>query len=303
MFSRELSAHGRAFVNYEALKHVLIRDMAVDGYPARLMFNPGRVRSVMADVSASTLAKRACFLCPDGLEEHQLTTNWQHYRIRVNPFPIFTPHFTVSFDEHVRQELAPHYADMLALAKEMPEYTIFYNGPMCGASAPDHMHFQAVPRHSMPAEDNWKQCYNRSSFCFKSASPISMKQQFDALCAKQNAYIVANPYKKDVPLTLQIDEWEPRMNVLSWFEPADETSTDNQAEGTYKTIIFFRSESRPECFFAEDEADRILISPGSVEMGGVGIVSSAESFEKLSPERLRSIIREVGCNYENDYYE
>ena len=155
MFSRELASHGRAFVNYQALSQVEVKDMTIDGFPAKLFFNPARVRSVMADVSPEALQKRPCFLCPNGVEEHQLTHNWDSptghtYYIRVNPFPIFSPHFTVSSSVHERQELLPHLESMLHLAKELPEMTIFYNGPMCGASAPDHMHFQAVPRHSLP---------------------------------------------------------------------------------------------------------------------------------------------------------
>ena len=107
MFSRELEAHGRAFLNYEALGGVEKKDMTIDGFPAQLFFNPARVRSVMADVSPEALQKRACFLCPDGIEEHQLTHNWDSptghtYYIRVNPFPIFSPHFTVSSSVHER---------------------------------------------------------------------------------------------------------------------------------------------------------------------------------------------------------
>ena len=164
MFSRELASHGRAFVNYQALSGVEVKDMTIDGFPAKLFFNPARVRSVMADVSPEALQKRACFLCPDGVEENQLTHNWESptghtYYIRVNPFPIFSPHFTVSSSVHERQELLPHLEAMLHLAKELPEMTIFYNGPMCGASAPDHMHFQAVPRHSLPIEDHFSTNY------------------------------------------------------------------------------------------------------------------------------------------------
>ena len=123
MFSRELSAHGRAFLNYEALAGVEVKDMTIDGFPAKLFFNPARVRSVMADVSPEALQKRACFLCPDGVEENQLTHNWESptehtYYIRVNPFPIFSPHFTVSSSVHERQELLPHLEAMLHLAKE-----------------------------------------------------------------------------------------------------------------------------------------------------------------------------------------
>ena len=150
MFSRELELRGRAFVNYGALDQVEVKDMTIDGFPAKLFFNPARVRSVMADVSPEALQKRACFLCPDGLEPLQLTTVWnspagQTYFIRVNPFPIFNHHFTISSAIHERQTFAPHMESMLHLAQAMPEMSIFYNGPMCGASAPDHMPSKLYP--------------------------------------------------------------------------------------------------------------------------------------------------------------
>ena len=118
MFSRELELRGRAFVNYGALKEVEVKDMTIDGFPAKLFFNPARVRSVIADVSPEALKKRACFLCPDGLESLQLTTVWdsptgQTYFIRVNPFPIFNHHFTISSAIHERQTFAPHMGSML----------------------------------------------------------------------------------------------------------------------------------------------------------------------------------------------
>ena len=140
MFSRELAVRGRAFHNYAALEKVEHRAMPVDGIDAVLFFNPGRVASVMAQVDEETLRHRPCFLCPDGIGPEQLTLDWSapagnSYWIRVNPFPIFDRHFTISVARHERQQIAGHYADMLALADEAPEYLFFYNGPMCGASA------------------------------------------------------------------------------------------------------------------------------------------------------------------------
>ena len=287
MFSRELASHGRAFVNYQALSGVEVKDMTIDGFPAKLFFNPARVRSVMADVSPEALQKRACFLCPDGIEEHQLTHNWDSptghtYYIRVNPFPIFSPHFTVSSSVHERQELLPHLESMLHLAKELPEMTIFYNGPMCGASAPDHMHFQAVPRHSLPIEDHFNANY---------ANAI-LVQETDLLthlsAVKKILSLGTIPEKASQTGSLtagasHAEEYEPRWNIVSWYDDR------------FHTIIFFRKESRPQCFFAP-ELERILFSPATVEMAGIGIVANRESFDRLTPAKLRDIIREVADN-------
>ncbi|MBQ0024543.1 MAG: DUF4922 domain-containing protein [Bacteroidales bacterium] len=300
MFSRELELHGRAFLNYQALATVEKKSMlSSEGFPALLFFNPARVASVMAKVDEETLRHRKCFLCPDGLEEKQLTTLWdspagRQYWIRVNPFPIFDRHFTISVAQHERQQIAGHYDDMLSLAGQIPEYCIFYNGPMCGASAPDHMHFQAVPSGSLPMERMVREGsvrrisvrngvtvskiekYVEGSFVLQGGDPASMHEQFSYLVSLGE---------------IQTErEWEPRMNILSWY-----------ADGKYTTVVYFRAESRPQCFFEKNEAQRILISPASVEMSGVAIVSSRDSFEKLDPEKLGQIIKEVSLDSQKSF--
>ena len=314
MFSRELASHGRAFVNYQALSQVEVKDMTIDGFPAKLFFNPARVRSVMADVSPEALQKRACFLCPDGVEEHQLTHNWDSptghtYYIRVNPFPIFSPHFTVSSSVHERQELLPHLESMLHLAKELPEMTIFYNGPMCGASAPDHMHFQAVPRHSLPIEDHFDANYANAIL----VQETDLQTHLAAVKKVLAMGTIPEEASQTGSLTAgasHAKEYEPRWNIISWYEPESSASVVSDLQGkarstgaadlqpagrSYNTIIFFRRESRPQCFFAP-ENERILFSPGTVEMGGIGIVANRESFDRLTPSKLRDIIREVADN-------
>jgi len=292
MFSRELELRGRAFTNYSALAGVERKEMNIDGFPALLFFNPARVASVMAKVDEETLRHRQCFLCPEGISPEQLTYTWSapsgnDYWLRVNPFPIFDHHFTVSVARHERQQIGGHYSDMLSLACELPEYVIFYNGPMCGASAPDHMHFQAVPDGSLPMQQLVREGkslrliaerkgvrtskiekYVEGAFVLQSADKAAMEAQF--------AYLVS------LGEIQTAREWEPRMNILSW--------KDGE---TFTTVVFFRAESRPECFFSTDPAENILISPASVEMSGVAIVSSRDSFEKLTAPRLGEIIKEV----------
>ena len=309
MFSRELEFRGRAFVNYGALDQVEVKDMTINGFPAKLFFNPARVRSVMADVSPEALQKRACFLCPDGLEPLQLTTIWdsptgQTYYIRVNPFPIFNHHFTISSAIHERQTFAPHMESMLHLAQAMPEMSIFYNGPMCGASAPDHMHFQAVPRHSMPIEDHFDTNYANAVLVQES----DLQSHLAALDKVLSMASIPENASQTGSLTAgasRTKEWEPRWNIISWYEPAQQVDgvppigrpnglldASLSDIGKFNTIVFFRKESRPQCFFAPEE-ERILFSPGTVEMGGVGIVANRESFERITPEVLRSMILEV----------
>ncbi len=282
MFSRELAAHGRAFVNYEGLKEVQTKHFNFAGLETEVRFNPARVRSVMAMVDKASLAARACFLCPSGLEEHQLTTEWnvpnkdEKYLIRVNPFPIFNHHFTISYGEHVPQRIGYHFPHMLLLADDLPEYTIFYNGPACGASAPDHMHFQAVPMGALPVQ-KWVDTGHALA-----DTPYFIGARYLVFTDREDGIQQFNRLMAQYPIHTEVEEEEPRVNVIAW-KHADE----------YRVVIFFRAESRPACFFTDNEAERILFSPASVEMSGIGVVSDATSFEKITEDKFLSIIQEV----------
>jgi len=297
MFSRELDLRGRAFRNYAALQQVEQKPMSVDGLDAVLFFNPGRVASVMAQVDEETLRHRPCFLCPDGIGPEQLTLDWaapsgNEYWIRVNPFPIFDRHFTISIARHERQQIAGHYADMLVLAEQAPEYLFFYNGPMCGASAPDHMHFQAIPAGNLPVEclvrrgDRLRLLGKRDGVvisrleCFAGGTFVLSSSDAEALSRQVMRLVSLGEIQTE-------REWEPRLNMLTWYGP-----------GGWTSVVFLRAESRPDCFFDPDPARQILISPGAVEMAGVAVVSSRDSFERLDAPQLGEIIREV--SYDTD---
>ncbi len=282
MFSRELAAHGRAFVNYEGLQEVQSKHFNFAGLETEVRFNPARVRSVMAMVDKESLATRACFLCPSGLEEKQLTTEYcipttnESYLIRVNPFPIFNHHFTISYGEHVPQRIGHHFRHMLFLADDLPEYTIFYNGPACGASAPDHMHFQAVPLGSLPVQ-KWVDAGHALA-----DTPYFIGARYLVFTDREDGIQQFNRLMAQYPIHTEVEEEEPRVNVIAW-----------KHEDEYRVVIFFRAESRPNCFFTDNEAERILFSPASVEMSGIGVVSDADSFEKITKDKFLSIIQEV----------
>ncbi len=289
MFSRELAAHGRAFINYEGLKEVQSKHFNFAGLDTEVRFNPARVRSVMAMVDKESLAARACFLCPSGLEEKQLTTEWnvpnkeEKYLIRVNPFPIFNHHFTISYGEHVPQRIEYHFPNMLLLANDLPEYTIFYNGPACGASAPDHMHFQAVPMNSLPVQ-KWVDAGHALA-----DTPFFIGARYLVFTDREDGIQQFNNLMAQYPIHTEVEEEEPRVNVIAWKHQAEDTTKEDE----YRVVIFFRAESRPDCFFTENEAERILFSPASVEMSGIGVVSDAISFEKITEDKFLSIIQEV----------
>lgn len=285
MYDHELTLGGRAALQYGLLKDVRRKELAIGDFPSFLFFNPGRVHSVMADVSAKTLAERKCFLCPDGLETMQQTFTWNvgaGYYIRVNPFPIFHHHFTISSIQHEPQQIKGHYTDMLRLAEALPEYTIFYNGARCGASAPDHMHFQAVPMNSLPMQVYCDEKGHTPDFCpsahlVKGESIEEMERQVMALIERYAHMDIRPTIEQALPPRPD----DADFNMVSWWN------------GHYNTLIQFRRQSRPACFFAENPEERMLISPGAVEMSGVAIVSSEEAFERLTADWLHRIIREV----------
>ncbi|HCY43078.1 MAG TPA: DUF4922 domain-containing protein, partial [Prolixibacteraceae bacterium] len=144
-----------AAANYKGLEKVLERSFQFDGFEIRVQFNPERMRSSAAKVDNQSIAARKCFLCSENRPAEQDAIAFgDDYLILVNPFPIFKTHFTISCNSHIDQRFIPNVQSLLELARAMEGFTVFYNGPECGASAPDHLHFQAGENGFMPiAED------------------------------------------------------------------------------------------------------------------------------------------------------
>ena len=146
MLDRQKKEWGLAARNYEVLDHVLIRELSLGDALVRVQYNPARSVSTTAKVDKDAVKQRPCFLCPDHLPSEQLRLPFgDRYLILCNPYPIFRHHLTIPACEHTPQRIQSRLADMLELSRQLPDFTLFYNGPRCGASAPDHFHFQAVP--------------------------------------------------------------------------------------------------------------------------------------------------------------
>lgn len=142
---RQFEAWPEVAERFEALKHVQTKEVA--GY--RVQFNPARAISTNAKVDAASIASRPCFLCAGNRPKQQLKIDWEDLEILINPYPIFPGHLTIAAKEHIPQSMRGRVEQMRRLSRELPGYTIFFNGAKCGASAPDHMHFQAVPSRFM----------------------------------------------------------------------------------------------------------------------------------------------------------
>ena len=166
----QLSTWPLAEGNFKALESVHVREVEVNGLTIKLQFNPARMISSAAKLSKEDIAKRKCFLCEENRPAVQnsipFTAPGGHeYHILVNPYPIFPDHLVVAKAAHKDQCIAGRFGDMLALAREFEGYTLFYNGPKCGASAPDHHHFQVAPRGLMPLEVQVDSAFQQAIDC------------------------------------------------------------------------------------------------------------------------------------------
>ena len=284
LFDQQLSVWEMARNNFEGLKTVQIREFDFDGFAVKVQFNPARMVSSGAKVDAKTIAERKCFLCAANRPEVQRGIEWRDYDILINPFPIFTRHLTIPRREHVDQRLVPYIADMFDLARELTDFVVFYNGPKCGASAPDHMHFQAGNADFLPlvsdyfnlkqvgrtelvetadtAETYLMKDYLRVVYCIESADAVALKEAFMKL---YNSWVV----DADV---------EPMMNVVCLYR-----------EGKWYLFVIPRGAFRPWQYTAEGDK-QLLVSPATVEVSGLFITPVREHFERITKEDVVDIL-------------
>lgn len=275
--------------NYYALHDLKTRVLYIKDYPVLLQFNPERIRSSAAKVDAASLKARPCFFC-NRPKEQKSVDHYDDFEILVNPYPISLGHLTIPLRWHHEQLILPYYEDMLILASDLREYVIIYNGPKSGASAPDHMHFQALKQGTLPIEENYCRAsreiiwqgndtilYALNDF-MTSVLVITSCNYHEAVWAFKRLYD---------QLEIKEGESETMMNVATWVDEDD----------VLISCIFLRKELRPSCFYAEGEAN-ILISPATVEMSGLFITPLEKDFEKVTAADLETILREVSVSEE-----
>lgn len=283
-----------ARINYLGLEKVETKAFEFDGFKIVAQYNPERIRSSAAKTDAESIARRACFLCAANRPaQQQGVTFGKQYTVLVNPFPIFTEHLTISLNTHLAQEIAPYFADLLQLSKQLTDFTLFYNGPKCGASAPDHFHFQAGSKNKMPLDSEIRHVINKwGQLLFQdehtSITALGRKYLRNLICLISDSEQELIHHFKLILNFLNEAKTadEPMMNIVSRFE-----------NGQWIVVIFPRRQQRPQQFYAND-SDQILISPASVEMGGLVILPRKEDFDKLTPDDLTDIYRQVSVGDE-----
>jgi hypothetical protein len=275
-------------IGYASLGTVRLREIHCRGFSVWLQFNPGRIVSTDAKVDAQSIRERQCFLCVDNLPEPQKGIVYKdEFLILCNPAPIFAEHFTISNIHHIPQLLEPYVSTMLDLARDLsPRLTVFYNGPKCGASAPDHMHFQANPTGLIPveavAQEELHRVFRRSLDSVDIITLRNFGRQVVVLESRQkeNLTAVLNRVSDSLRQTIGTSD-EPMMNLLASF-----------ADGVWRVIIFPRSKHRPDVYF-KNEPDRVLISPAAVDIGGLIVTPLERDFRTIDASLVESVFQEV----------
>ena len=273
--------------NFEALNLAQTRDIIFEHLKITAQFNPGRIRSSAAKTDAKSLAERPCFLCLQNLPDDQKGILFREkYILLINPFPIFSEHLVIAELEHVPQQIFSYFSDMLDLSKKLPDFTVFYNGPKCGASAPDHFHFQAIGKGNLPVEKEFEMLekeYAEILIQDKNLKILAVENylwKFIAIISS-NKQTMNSAFEQFYHLFDLKDGDEPMINVLCSF-------TGNE----WRVIVFPRRKQRPSCFFREGD-DRIVVGAASVEMGGVVVLPREEDFKKITLEDIAEIYEDV----------
>ena len=283
-----------AKANYEGLKLVEIKQFQFDGFQIKVQFNPERMRSSVAKVDKKSIAERKCFLCNENRPpEQQAIAFGDEFMILVNPYPIFKTHFTISSNIHIAQRFIDNTRSMLEMAAAMEGFTILYNGPESGASAPDHLHFQAVESDFLPVNQEFERLKSNSGQLLYSGA-ITQVWAFDNYLRKmisvETSDLAEGLEVIDVFFQkfskLQPEKIEPMMNVLC-----------TCIKGIWTIHLFPRKAHRPTQYFANVN-EQLLISPGSVDLGGVFVVPRSVDFKKITKLDIIDILAQVSLNHE-----
>ena len=288
-FHNQLNQWQDVAKRFEELKGVQTREVG----SALAQFNPARLVSTGAKIDKATLAKRPCFLCEKNRPGEQIVLPFgEGFDILVNPFPILPVHFTIPSRHHQLQAIAENYVQIHRLLRAYPQLMVFYNGPKCGASAPDHLHFQAGTSGILPLQRDWQRLYETSLPLLKLNDAEGIYEIKDYICP--TLAIVSHTERHDVELfsrlyealPLKEDETEPMMNIVAW-----------RNGDAFISVVFPREKHRPDCYSAEGEA-QCLVSPGSLDMAGLMILPRQSDFEGMTAERAKAILREVSLSDE-----
>ena len=281
--------------NYRGLDQVEEKEFLIDSYKIVVQFNPQRIRSSAAKVDQHSIAARKCFLCAENRPAEQFSLDLGNdFLLLVNPFPIFQTHFTIPSVHHIPQLLIPSLKAMFDIVRQMEGYLLFYNGPECGASAPDHLHFQAGEAGFLPVEPEVERLKltegsmlsdNKNLKIWAFSSYLRKMITFETDLMSQGIAAIEKVFTRF--REIQSEKVEPMVNLLCYF-----------SEGKWVIHLFPRKLHRPKQYFTQGE-DQLLISPASVDFGGVFITPRREDFDKITAEDVVDIFNQTSLDNEN----
>jgi hypothetical protein len=292
LFEDQITSWPLLGANWGKLDAAQLKTFRFDGFSIQVQFNPKRITSSNAKVDKDSIGKRPCFLCPVNRPPEETHVAFGgDYEILCNPFPIFRQHYTIAKMDHIPQVIDPEFSRLLDLTRELPEMVVFYNAPSCGASAPDHMHFQAGSRGFMPIEDEIGTLLNQYGQIIDQGNGFTASAVRDGL----RRFIVLESDRKE-PLEkvfLKISglmrqfsaDGEPMLNILAYYNEK------------WQILLFPREKHRPWQFFEQGEKN-ILLSPAAVDMGGTMITPLEKDFSKISRSDIEDIFSQISLSEE-----
>lgn len=289
-FNRQLEVWTDARHRFRDLKHVETRQFSDQ---LKLQWNPARIVSTGAKIDKKTLGERPCFLCDKNRPKEQMSKQIdEKFHLLVNPFPILPVHFTIPARKHQPQLIYKNYGEMHRFISLHSDLMVFYNGPKCGASAPDHLHFQAGTNGILPLQTNWQRLSRNLTdiISLNDEEKISVVRDFIvpafviiSKSAESDEALFRRLYKA---MPQRGDETEPMMNIISW-----------RKDEEFISVVIPREKHRPEAYFAEGDA-QFVVSPGALDMSGLIITPREEDFRKLTEEKALSLLQECGVSEE-----
>ncbi len=290
LFYAQLGEWQFAGQHYEDLKQVVLKEVVMnDGVVLKLQFNPARIRSTSAQTDAKSLAERPCFLCEKNRPKEQRGIELsEHFVALVNPFPILREHFTIVNTEHRPQQISEFWGDFLTISRQFgKEFSLFYNGAKCGASAPDHLHFQAGNTDQFPI---WEQLFKANTqklWQNETLAIYSFESDVNAILLQGNAIVELEEKLQQIFQFLSENQWcteseEPMVNILAKYDNG------------WQILVFPRERHRPKQYFAEGE-EQILLSPATVDFGSLVAVPRKVDFDRLDADLLQNIFNQLTC--------
>lgn len=285
-FNRQLETWDDACRRYRELSNVETRELVGDTFTIVVQHNPARIVSTGAKIDKRSIAQRPCFLCDANRpKEQQRKLIDNGYELLVNPFPILSMHFTIPLLRHEPQRIAPHYGEIHRLLEAHPALTVFYNGPHCGASAPDHCHLQAGTSGQLPLQTAWQRLSHNLTAVVATDDGDGIWTIDDYPCAA--LLICSHTAETDCRLFDMVynslptpdGEAEPMMNIVAW-----------RRGDSFLSVVFPRHKHRPDCY------ERLKVSPGALDMAGLFIMPRHDDFERITVEQAFNILREVAMD-------